>query len=54
MMFIPQKIREKINQYAVAQHKLRRKKMRNKCRLIDAFMGKDFCALAWTYWVTNR
>ena len=53
-MLLTKKMRKKITAYAVRQHALRRKMTRNKCRLIDAFMGKDFCSLAWSHWVINK
>ena len=27
---------------------------KNKCRLIDAFMGKEYCALAWAFYITDN
>ena len=54
MMWLPKKMSTKVYQYAVQQHLLKRSKARNKCRLIDMFMGDGYCAIAWTFWITNK
>ena len=53
-MWLPKKISQKIYRYAVKQHALKRRKAKNKCRLLDAFMGKEYCALAWAFYITDN
>lgn len=54
MMWLTKKMSTKVYQYAIKQHLLKRRNARNKCRLIDAFMGDGYCALAWTFYITEK